>query len=102
MRLKISLLGLAFFLLSSINANAQGTTATVSGTVSDSGGAVIPGAKIVILNEETGISRELQSDETGRYTAPSLGLGEYRVTASKEGFQTQVRSGITCRPASCR
>src|SRR5690242_6421057 len=95
MRLKISLLGLVFLVLSSINGNAQGTTATVSGTVSDSGGAVIPGAKIVILNEETGSSRDLQSDETGRYTAPSLGLGEYRVTASKEGFQTQVRSGIT-------
>ena len=94
MRLKISLLGLVFFLSGTIG-NAQGTTATVSGTVSDSGGAVIPGAKIVVLNQETGISREVQSDETGRYAAPSLGLGEYRVTASKEGFQTQVRSGIT-------
>src|SRR2546422_2657344 len=85
MNLGIILLGLLF----------QGTTATVSGTISDNSGAVVPGVKIVVLNEETGIAREVQSNETGRYTAPSLGLGNYRVTASKEGFQTQVRSGIT-------
>src|SRR5262245_11945413 len=95
MRGKIALLGLVFLLLCSIYGNAQGTTATISGTVSDSSGAVVPGAKIVILNEETGISRELLADEAGRYIAPSLGLGNYRVTASLDGFQTQVRSGIT-------
>ena len=95
MRQKIALLGLVFFVLSSTHVSGQGTTATISGTVSDSTGAIVPGTKIVILNEETGISRELGSDETGRYTAPSLGLGNYRVTASRDGFQTQVRSGIT-------
>src|SRR5262245_40231274 len=95
MRGKIALLGLVFLLLCSIDGNGQGTTATISGTVSDTTGAVVPGTKIVILNEDTGISREVGADETGRYTAPSLGLGNYRVTASKEGFQTQVRSGIT-------
>jgi Carboxypeptidase regulatory-like domain/TonB dependent receptor len=95
MRQKMALFGLMFFLLSSTHVSGQGTTATISGTVSDSTGAIVPGTKIVILNEETGISRELGSDETGRYTAPSLGLGNYRVTASKDGFQTQVRSGIT-------
>jgi hypothetical protein len=95
MRGKAVLLGLVFLLLAGIHANAQGTTATISGTVSDTSGAVVPGARIVILNEETGISRELGADETGRYTAASLGLGNYRVTASKDGFQTQVRSGIT-------
>jgi len=92
MRLKIALVVL--FLLSNIHGSAQGTTATISGTVSDSSGAVVPGTTIVILNEETGISRQVVADETGRYTAPSLGLGNYRVSASKDGFQTQVRSGI--------
>jgi len=92
---KSALLGLVLFLLSGVDGNGQGTTATISGTVMDSTGAVVPGTKIVILNEETGISREVAGDETGRYTAPSLGLGNYRVTASKDGFQTQVRSGIT-------
>src|SRR5262245_4245568 len=95
MRQQLALLGLVFFLLSGTLVSGQGTTATISGTVSDSTGAIVPGTKIVILNEETGISREVASDETGRYTAPSLGLGNYRVTASKDGFQTQIRSGIT-------
>jgi len=74
---------------------AQVTTGTISGSVKDSSGAVLPGAKITILNQETGISRTLQSDSSGRYSAPSLNLGNYRITTSLEGFQTSVRSGIT-------
>ena len=77
---KITLLTVVFLLLTGIYGNAQGTTATISGTVSDSTGAVVPGTKIVILNEDTGISRDVAADETGRYSAPSLGLGNYRVT----------------------
>src|ERR1700693_1322968 len=73
---------------------AQVTTGTISGTVKDSTGAVLPGAKVVVLNEETGISRTVETDAAGRYSALSLGLGNYRVTGSLEGFQTEVRSGI--------
>jgi len=73
---------------------AQVTTGTISGTVIDSSGAVVPGANIAILNEDTGISRSVQADAAGRYSAPSLGLGNYRVTASKEGFQSETRTGI--------
>ena len=53
---------------------AQVTTGTVSGTVTDSTGAVIAGANVVIQNEETGISRAVQTNVSGRYTAPALGL----------------------------
>src|SRR5713226_299508 len=74
--------------------SAQVTTATVSGTVSDSTGAVLPGAKVVIENEGTGVSRTVQTDAGGRYSAPSLGLGRYRVTAGAGGFQTEIRTGI--------
>ncbi len=73
---------------------AQVTTGMISGSVSDSSGAVLPGAKVVVLNEETGISRSATTDAAGRYSAPSLGLGRYRVTVSQEGFQTEVRTGI--------
>ena len=73
---------------------AQVTTATVSGTVADSTGAVLPGATVVILNDDTGISRTVQTDAAGRYAAPSLSLGRYRVTASREGFQSEARSRI--------
>src|SRR6202162_1339810 len=73
---------------------AQVTTGTISGTVKDSTGAVLPGTKVVLLNEETGLSRTVETDAAGRYSAPSLGLGNYRVTGTLEGFQTGVRSGI--------
>jgi hypothetical protein len=72
----------------------QVTTGTISGDVKDIRGAAVPGTEIVALNVETGISRTVQSDATGHYTVPSLNLGNYRVTATHEGFKTEVRSGI--------
>ncbi|MBI2815726.1 MAG: TonB-dependent receptor [Acidobacteria bacterium] len=72
----------------------QVTTGTISGMVRDSSGATIPAAQMVILNEDTRITRTLQADAGGHYSAPSLNPGRYRVTASFQGFQTEVRSGI--------
>ena len=74
--------------------SAQVTTGTISGTVKDSTGAVMPEAKVVLLNEDTGNTRTAQADAAGHYSASALPLGRYRVTGSHEGFQTQVRSGI--------
>src|SRR6267142_2612291 len=73
---------------------AQVNTATISGTVRDASGAVLPGVSVVIQNQDTGISRTGTTNETGRYSAPALGLGNYQVTAQLQGFQSQVRSGI--------
>jgi carboxypeptidase family protein/TonB-dependent receptor-like protein len=70
------------------------TTGTISGTIQDSSGAVLPGASVVILNEDTGISRSVQANAAGHYSAPALGLGNYRVTASRDGFQAEARGGI--------
>jgi len=77
-----------------LTGHAQVTTGTISGTVTDTTGAVLPGTNIMALNEDTGIARTLAADVAGRYVASSLSLGRYRVTASKEGFQTEARSGI--------
>src|SRR3954469_5948811 len=74
--------------------SAQIVTDNISGTVADSSGAAIPGSTVVILNEDTGASRTVQTDAAGRYSAPQLSLGNYRVTASSQGFQAQARSGI--------
>ncbi|OFW36536.1 MAG: hypothetical protein A3J28_18735, partial [Acidobacteria bacterium RIFCSPLOWO2_12_FULL_60_22] len=76
-------------------AMAQVTTGTISGTVQDSTGAVVPGVNITIRNTETGLTRAVASDEAGRYRAPNLPLGAYEVEGSKAGFQTEVRRGIT-------
>jgi len=76
-------------------ASAQVATGTISGTLTDNTGAVLPGVSVVILNQDTGISRMVLTNETGHYSAPTLGVGQYRLTVSLEGFQTVERSGIT-------
>lgn len=77
-----------------LTCRAQGTTGSISGTVKDSTGAVLPGATVVLRQEETGISRTVQADAAGRYTASALAVGNYQVTTNLEGFQTEVRTGI--------
>lgn len=71
------------------------TAATITGTISDPSGAIVPNSEILITNVGTGQTRALQSNEVGRYTAPGLNPGSYQVTASSQGFQQTVRSGIT-------
>jgi hypothetical protein len=73
---------------------AQTSTGTISGTARDSSGGVLPGIQVVILNVDTGISRTLQTDDGGHYSAVSLSLGHYRVTGSRDGFNKEVREGI--------
>lgn len=74
--------------------SAQVATGAISGTVKDSSGAVLPRVKVSILNEDTGIAREIVTDPTGRYSVLSLNLGHYQLTAMAEGFQTEIRRGI--------
>ncbi|MBI3940065.1 MAG: TonB-dependent receptor [Acidobacteria bacterium] len=82
------IIGLSCFTL------AQSPTATISGVVKDASGGVLPGASVRVKNLDTGVGRDVVSDDLGRYTAPSLSLGNYEVEASLSGFQTEVRTGI--------
>jgi hypothetical protein len=75
--------------------HAQAGTASVSGTVTDTTNAAIPGASIEIRNTGTGATSKAVSDGQGRYSFPELAIGAYEVRASKMGFQTSVRSGVT-------
>jgi len=74
---------------------AQASNAGVTGTVMDPSGGAIAGATVTAKNVETGISQSTVSDELGRYRIPNLQVGNYEVQASKTGFQTLVRKGIT-------
>jgi outer membrane receptor protein involved in Fe transport len=94
MRSLASLCVLILFALFVTVSRAQVTTATISGTVSDSSGAVLPNAKVEIVNEGTGASRIVMAGPDGHYTAPSLPVGNYRLTVTADGFQTDVRSGV--------
>jgi hypothetical protein len=68
---------------------------TISGAVRDKTGAAVPGATVTVRQIETGASRPLTTDAEGRFYAPSVPVGNFVVTVSHEGFQTDQRSGIT-------
>src|ERR1017187_5724784 len=73
---------------------SQVVGASISGTVRDGSGASLSGAAISVRNIETGAERQLVSDEHGRYSAPSIAVGRYQVSASREGFASQTKTGI--------
>src|SRR5713226_8097747 len=73
---------------------AQGSTATIIGTVRDVSGAVLQGAVITVKHLETGLTRTDEADSSGNFTIPSLPVGPYEVTAEKMGFRREVRRGI--------
>jgi len=73
---------------------AQRTQGTISGTVSDSSGAVIPNAEVTITHQQTGAKRVVTTNESGFYTATALDPGTYTVTAKIAGFKTLAKAGI--------
>jgi hypothetical protein len=74
---------------------AQVSGASLSGTVNDTSGAPLVGAKVAIENLATGVSRDTATDASGFYTAPNLLPGTYEIAISAPGFATEVRKGVT-------
>ena len=72
----------------------QSTSATVSGTVSDSSDALIPGVTVTATNDGTGVVTSIVSNEAGAYTFASLVPGTYRVSAALPGFQTRTFTAV--------
>ncbi len=58
----------------------------VSGRVTDSTGGVIPGVEVTVTNMDTGVSRQVVTDDSGHYVVPQLFSGNYRISASMAGF----------------
>lgn len=69
-------------------------TATINGTVMDSTGAVLPQAKVTVVNKATNASREGATSDTGFYSFPALPPGVYDVTIEKAGLKTVVFVGV--------
>jgi hypothetical protein len=84
---------IAGFVIFPSGACAQ-STATITGTITDASGAVVPGAKILVHNAGTGEERPAESDAAGVYAVPSLPVGEYRVTVSSSGMQSVVANNV--------
>ena len=70
-------------------------TGTIAGTVLDPSGAGVPEARIQIHSDQTGVDRVVTSNGAGIFTAPFLQPGEYQLTATKAGFSTLIRKGLT-------
>ncbi|PYS68620.1 MAG: hypothetical protein DMF73_16405, partial [Acidobacteria bacterium] len=86
----VVLVGALFF-----TAYAQTTTVgTISGTVRDEKGAVVPKAEVSIQGEGTGTSRTVKSDDNGFYLAPSLPAGLYTVSTAPSGFKKTVATAV--------
>lgn len=86
-----------FFLAASSIAFAQvsaGTAGRIHGVVTDSSGAVVPGAKLVAKDLSTGIETTVASEKDGNYTFLSLQPSSYQITVTLSGFQTAVYNGV--------
>src|SRR5947207_1849579 len=89
---------LALVLLTVSAALAQTTgAATIVGNVTDSTGALIPGAKVTVVNRQTNFQFEGLTNQDGYYYIPYLRPGVYSVTVEAAGFKKYVREGLELR-----
>src|SRR5262245_1649110 len=88
-------IALVLGLLAALPAFAQTSTATLTGTVRDSTGAILPAVTVTATNSEKNASQTLVSNDAGSYVFPALLPGIYSVTAELPGFKKFVRDGIT-------
>src|SRR5579875_1664917 len=84
----------AFLLLGAAALLAQGDRGTITGTVSDPAGAVVPGASIQVRQLETGAVYQAGSSATGNYTLSQLPTGTYELTVAVPGFKKFVRQNL--------
>ncbi len=82
-------------LVAGVSAFAQAGRGSISGLVTDPGGALIPGAKVVLMNHATGLTQHTVTSGAGLYTFISLNPGVYQVTASEKGFASVAQEKIT-------
>jgi Carboxypeptidase regulatory-like domain/TonB dependent receptor len=78
-----------FLATSAVLAPGQTTFGTITGTVTDPSGAVVPGALVTVRNEGTGATRKVTAASDGDYAVADLDLGTYDVQVQAKGFTTQ-------------
>ena len=78
---------------------AQSDRGTITGTVADPGGALIPNAQVLIVNQGTGVRLELNTTQTGAFSAPYLSAGLYDVSVEMQGFRKSLQKGVRVQVA---
>jgi len=93
-RLRLAAL-FVFALTTTFAARAQVVGGTISGTVTDATGAVIPNAQVLVHDDDTGTLRTLNTSADGTFTAPSVAVGRYTLTVNASGFTPYKRTDVT-------
>ena len=95
LRTGLTLAACVFLMAASVRLNAQIIYGSVVGTVTDSAGALVPGATIRLQDMQTGLTREATSNDSGGFKVSTIPAGTYKVTVSKSGFGDVVLNDIT-------
>ena len=83
----------ALFALAVPNVSAQ-ATGSLSGSVTDQSGALVPGVSVTVTNKDTNLTRTVTTEENGRWTVSVLPVGTYTVFYEKEGFKKIVSENV--------
>ncbi len=102
LKLTCWLLALGFVCLGARTACGQALTGTLTGTVMDSSGAVVPGANVVMTDEQSGVPRRTVSNAEGYFTIAAVPTGTYTVTVEAQGFVKWEKTGIHFDPGDKR
>ena len=86
---------IGILLLFPICLSSQTESATLSGTITDGTGALVPNVQVTVTNQDTNISSATKTNTAGVYNVPGLNPGRYRVVVEKEGFKQVDVRGIT-------
>ncbi len=81
-------------LLAATAAYGQTIYGTLTGQVFDASGALVPEVKVIVKNLDTGITREIATDSTGKWIARALPLGRYSIEFTRQGFERIIRQPI--------
>ena len=89
-----ALLAVTTLFVLSVYLFSQTPTATLSGTVRDSTGAVVPNAKLALVNSSTGLSRTVTADDRGRYVFAETEPGAYEVRPEAASFKVAIQKSV--------
>src|SRR4051794_22885429 len=80
--------------LAAVSMYAQQDRGTISGTITDATGAIVPSAKVTVTNRDTNTTFTTNTGEAGQFTVPNLSPGTYNLRVEKEGFKASVTNGM--------